>query len=103
MSKAMDKINKVSDSITAFCGDLRFLLIHAIWWGSWIAFHVEPFPYGLLTLVVSLEAIVLSTFILISQNRQAERDRLLEEEDYATDSQSLELLKEIKELLKDRT
>lgn len=103
MSKAIDKINKVSDKITEFCGDLRFLLIHAIWWGTWIGFSVEPFPYGLLTLIVSLEAIVLSTFILISQNRQAERDRLLEEEDYATDNESLQILKEIKEILKDRS
>ena len=103
MSKVLDKVNKVSDKITEFCGDLRFLVIHAIWWGTWIGFGVEPFPYGLLTMLLSLEAIVLSTFILISQNRQTARDRALDEKDYATDNESLQILKEIKEILKDRT
>lgn len=102
MSKATDAVDRISDKITAFCGDLRFLVVHAIWWGAWIGFGVEPFPYGLLTMVLSLEAIVLSTFILISQNRQADRDRLLEEQDFATDEESLAILKEIKEILKNQ-
>jgi uncharacterized membrane protein len=52
-------------------------LIHVVWFAGWIGFRVEPFPYGLLTMVVSLEAIFLSTFLLISQNRADERRQLL--------------------------
>jgi uncharacterized membrane protein len=48
---------------------MAFVYIHIVWFGSWIAFGVEKYPYGLLTMIVSLEAIFLSTFVMISQNR----------------------------------
>jgi uncharacterized membrane protein len=48
---------------------MLFVYLHVVWFALWIAFRVEPFPYGLLTMIVSLEAIFLSTFVLISQNR----------------------------------
>jgi uncharacterized membrane protein len=48
---------------------MLFVYIHVIWFGCWIAFGVEDYPFGLLTMVVSLEAIFLSTFVMISQNR----------------------------------
>lgn len=67
---------KAADIITAFVGSWLFVGIHAIWFIAWIAFHPEPFPFGLLTLLVSLEAIFLSTFVMMSQNRQAEKDHL---------------------------
>jgi uncharacterized membrane protein len=57
------------DRITAFSGSMRFVYLHAIWFASWIGFGVESYPYGLLTMIVSLEAIFLSTFVMISQNR----------------------------------
>jgi uncharacterized membrane protein len=47
-----------------------FVYIHIIWFGCWIGFGVEEYPFGLLTMIVSLEAIFLSTFVMISQNRQ---------------------------------
>jgi len=56
---------------------MSFVLLHVVWFGAWIALRVEPFPYGLLTMIVSLEAIFLSTFLLISQNREDERRALL--------------------------
>lgn len=93
----MNRINKISDAITNFCGDLRFLLLHSVWWFVWIGFGIEPYPYGLLTLIVSLEAIVLSTFILISQNRQSERDRKLDENDYQLDKEELAILRKLEE------
>src|SRR5438105_3696476 len=43
--------------------------IHSAWFATWLIFQVEPFPYGLLTMIVSLEAIFLATFVVISQNR----------------------------------
>src|SRR5256885_2876356 len=70
--------DRVAEVIAAFCGSMTFVWVHVIWFGGWIVFnllpgtkHVDPFPFTFLTLVVSLEAIFLSTFILISQNHDA--------------------------------
>jgi CBS domain-containing protein len=60
---------RASDAITSFAGSMPFVYLHAIWFGAWIVFAVEKYPYGLLTMIVSLEAIFLSTFVMISQNR----------------------------------
>jgi uncharacterized membrane protein len=68
----------VADRITGFCGSMTFVWTHVAFFALWIAVnavgawpHLDPYPFEFLTLVVSLEAIFLSTFILISQNRQA--------------------------------
>jgi len=61
--------NRIADKITAFSGSMLFVYIHIIWFGCWIGFGVEKYPFGLLTMIVSLEAIFLSTFVMISQNR----------------------------------
>ena len=64
---------RVSDAITAFCGDMKFVYLHAVAFAIWIGtkgFGSDAFPFNFLTMTVSLEAIFLSTFILISQNRQ---------------------------------
>jgi uncharacterized membrane protein len=61
--------NRIGDRITAFSGSMQFVYLHALWFAAWIIFKVEHYPYGLLTMIVSLEAIFLSTFVLISQNR----------------------------------
>jgi uncharacterized membrane protein len=70
--------DRVAEVIAKFCGSMTFVWVHIIWFGVWIMInvfpglpHVDPFPYTFLTLVVSLEAIFLSTFILISQNHDA--------------------------------
>ena len=61
--------NRIADRITAFAGSMPFVYIHILWFGCWIGFGVENYPFGLLTMIVSLEAIFLSTFVMISQNR----------------------------------
>jgi uncharacterized membrane protein len=61
--------NRIANRITAFAGSMPFVYIHIAVFSSWIAFGVEKYPYGLLTMIVSLEAIFLSTFVMISQNR----------------------------------
>ncbi len=64
---------RIADAITTFCGDMRFVYLHAAAFTVWIAtrgFGSDSFPFNFLTMAVSLEAIFLSTFILISQNRQ---------------------------------
>ena len=72
------RTDRVAEVIADFCGSMTFVWVHVIWFGGWIAFnllpgfkHVDPFPFTFLTLVVSLEAIFLSTFILISQNHDS--------------------------------
>src|SRR4051794_30507983 len=61
--------NRIADKVTAFSGSMAFVYLHVIWFGCWIGFGVEKYPFGLLTMIVSLEAIFLSTFVMISQNR----------------------------------
>ena len=89
--------NRLADRITAFSGSMRFVYLHMLWFGAWIGFGVEPYPYGLLTMIVSLEAIFLSTFLLISQNRADAKRQLLADQQWATvqeeDTQNQELLK----------
>ena len=67
--------DRLAEKIARFCGSMTFVWVHVIWFGGWILLnsipglsHVDPFPFTFLTLIVSLEAIFLSTFILISQN-----------------------------------
>ncbi len=91
----MSFADKLADMITQFVGSWAFIILHSLWFGVWIISGIEPFPYGLLTMIVSLEAIFLSTFIMISQNRQTERDRHQAEEDYKT---NVEAKVEIEEL-----
>ncbi len=83
--------NHTADGITSFAGSMRFVYIHIAWFGLWIALNVglagvdrefDKFPFGLLTMVVSLEAIFLATFVMISQNRQAARADLRSQLDF---------------------
>jgi uncharacterized membrane protein len=61
--------NRIADRITEFAGSMLFVYVHIAWFAMWIVFRVEKYPFGLLTMIVSLEAIFLSTFVMISQNR----------------------------------
>jgi uncharacterized membrane protein len=54
-----------------------FVYVHIVWFGVWIGFRLEHYPYGLLTMIVSLEAIFLSTFVMISQNRADAKRQVL--------------------------
>lgn len=60
---------RVAYAVTTFAGSMVFVYIHIAWFAVWILFRVEKYPFGLLTMIVSLEAISLSTFVMISQNR----------------------------------
>jgi uncharacterized membrane protein len=88
--------NRIADKVTAFSGSMRFVWIHAIWFGLWIGLGVEAYPYGLLTMIVSLEAIFLSTFVLISQNRADAKRQAIADQQWQTvleeDTQNQELL-----------
>ena len=81
---------RVADFFTRFSGDMPFVYGHAVWFVVWVIWNVglvsglapfDPFPFGLLTMVVSLEAIFLSTFVLISQNREQKINAIRDEID----------------------
>jgi uncharacterized membrane protein len=76
--------NRVADQITRFAGSMTFVYLHIIWFTAWIALGVEHYPYGLLTMIVSLEAIFLSTFVMISQNRADEKRQVLADHQWQT-------------------
>ncbi len=76
--------NRVADAITRFAGSMPFVYIHVIWFTAWIALGVEHYPFGLLTMIVSLEAIFLSTFVMISQNRADAKRQVLADHEWET-------------------
>ncbi|PYS77092.1 MAG: cyclic nucleotide-binding protein, partial [Acidobacteria bacterium] len=82
-------VQRIADWLAWFSGSMPFLLIHALWFIVWISLNTfllpqnpdgtrgfDPFPFGLLTMIVSLEAIFPACFVLISQNRQAQKDKV---------------------------
>jgi CRP/FNR family cyclic AMP-dependent transcriptional regulator len=83
-------LQHIADGIAWFSGSMLFLLLNGAWFVIWIALNTlhlgvrafDPYPFGFLTMIVSLEAIFLSCFVLISQNRQAEKDRVRSDIEY---------------------
>jgi CRP/FNR family cyclic AMP-dependent transcriptional regulator len=85
-------IEQAADWVTEFSGSIPFLLIHILLFTVWIVMNVapvdrlfggfDPFPFGLLTMCVSLEAIILSVLVMLSQNRQVARDRIRNDIEY---------------------
>jgi uncharacterized membrane protein len=74
--------SRIADGITGFAGSMSFVYVHLAWFAFWILRPVEKYPYGLLTMIVSLEAIFLSTFVMISQNRADARRQVLADSQY---------------------
>jgi uncharacterized membrane protein len=101
--RAADAQNRIADRITDFAGSMRFVYIHVLWFGLWIGLGVEKYPYGLLTMIVSLEAIFLSTFVMISQNRADAKRQVIANLEWRTvqeeDRQNEQLLKISKQIL----
>jgi len=80
---------RIADWIAWFSGSMQFLILNGVWFITWISLNTipgllsfDPFPFGLLTMIVSLEAIFLSCFVLISQNRQAQKDKVRADIEY---------------------
>lgn len=82
------RIERAADAIAAFSGSMWFLVGNGVWFAAWILWNTvgpsrfDPYPFGLLTMIVSLEAIFLSCFVLLSQNRQAAKDRVRSDIEY---------------------
>lgn len=99
---------RVADAITAFCGSMRFVYVHIVLWAIWIVtsfFGKDAYPFQFLTFILSLEAILLATFIMISQNRQSDVQRAKSDHDFEVQQTLLtdthELIKLNTELTKD--
>jgi CRP/FNR family cyclic AMP-dependent transcriptional regulator len=83
-------LQKIADWRAWFSGSMPFLISHTFWFIAWVSLNTfilgdkafDPFPFGLLTMIVSLEAIFLACFVLISQNRQAEKDKVRADIEY---------------------
>ena len=90
MEEHSTPLQRVADWIAWFSGSMPFLIINGAWFVIWILLNTvplgftrfDPYPFGLLTMIVSLEAIFLSCFVLVSQNRQAEKDRVRADIEY---------------------
>ncbi|HEY3349089.1 MAG TPA: DUF1003 domain-containing protein [Thermoanaerobaculia bacterium] len=86
----LSALQRIADWISDFSGSMPFLILNGLWFLVWIAVNTlplglhafDPYPFGLLTMIVSLEAIFLSCFVLISQNRQAEKDHVRADIEY---------------------
>jgi uncharacterized membrane protein len=95
--------NRIADSITAFAGSMWFVYIHILWFAAWIGLRVERYPYGLLTMIVSLEAIFLATFVMITQNRQEDARTHLADQEWrmvqSEEQQNEELISLSKQIL----
>jgi CRP/FNR family transcriptional regulator, cyclic AMP receptor protein len=90
MEEHSTTLQRVADWIAWFSGSMPFLMLNGAWFIIWIFLNTvplgfqpfDPYPFGLLTMIVSLEAIFLSCFVLVSQNRQAEKDRVRADIEY---------------------
>ena len=95
--------NRIADRITDFAGSMVFVYVHIAWFVVWISVGVEKFPFGLLTMIVSLEAIFLSTFVMISQNRADAKRQVLADAQWKTvqteEAQNEQLIKLSQQIL----
>jgi uncharacterized membrane protein len=102
--RAHDSQLRIADKITAFAGSMLFVYIHAAGFTIWMVF-IERSPWPTLTLIVSLEAIFLSTFVMIGQNRQAEFQQAKDNHDFEVGEQQLnqdiELTRQVHQLTKE--
>jgi uncharacterized membrane protein len=80
--RAQNVQSRIADAITAFAGSMAFVYVHILWFALWVSIPLEKYPFGLLTMIVSLEAIFLSTFVMISQNRADARRQVFADQQY---------------------
>jgi uncharacterized membrane protein len=89
---------RVADAITAFAGSMRFVYIHAVIFAVWCGtglFGADKFPFNFLTMIVSLEAIFLSTFVMIGQNRQSDFAQRKADHDFHEQEEELKINTEV--------
>jgi CRP/FNR family transcriptional regulator, cyclic AMP receptor protein len=87
MEQKQTRLDRLIDWVAAFSGSVPFLVLHAVFFTLWVGWNIllppfDPYPFGLLTMAVSLEAIMLSVLVLLSQNRQAAKDHIRDDVEY---------------------
>jgi uncharacterized membrane protein len=101
-ARATSLQSRIADTVTGFAGSMSFVYVHMVWFAFWVSLPVEKYPYGLLTMIVSLEAIFLSTFVMISQNRADARRQVFADSQYEMiqeeKKQNLELIEQGKRI-----
>ena len=95
------RVEEISDWTAEVSASPWFLISHLIWWACWIGFKIEAFPYGLLTLIVSLEAIILSSLLLSSGNREGEVEKKIARKDLSISKETNWMVEEIHEIVRD--
>ena len=96
-----NKAEELSDFTSEAAAQPWFIIGHIIWWVCWIGFGVEDFPYGLLTLIVSLEAIVLSGLLLSSGNREGDIEKKIARKDLRISTETNLMVEEMYEIVRD--
>lgn len=96
-----NRIEEISDWTAEVSASPWFLILHAIWWTCWIVFKVEPFPYGLLTMILSLEAIILSALLLSSSNREGDVEKKIARKTLNNTKETNWMTEEILEAVRD--
>jgi CRP/FNR family transcriptional regulator, cyclic AMP receptor protein len=94
-------IAEVSIVAAGLAGNPWFILGHIVWFAAWIGFRVEPFPYGLLTMIVSLEAILISSLILLATESESDRDKILSIRNIKLSKETYDLLTHMHEDITD--
>lgn len=98
LAKSRTWFDKLADLISPWCGSWSFLLLHVIWFAWWL---IGSYSINLLTMIVSLEAIILMAVLLMTQQRQAERDDLRDEADYQADVHAEQMIGEVRGMLRE--
>lgn len=96
-----NRVEELSDFTAEKSASPWFLVFHIVWWGCWIGFKVEAFPFGLLTLIVSLEAIVLSSLLLSSGNREGDIEKKIARKDLSISKETKWMVEDIHEAIRD--
>lgn len=96
-----NRVEELSDFTAEKSANPWFLIFHIVWWACWVEFKVEPFPYGLLTLIVSLEAIVLSSLLLSSGNREGDMEKKIARKDLSISKETKWMVEDIHEIIRD--
>ena len=96
-----NRIEELSDWTAEISANPWFLVFHIIWWSCWIIFKVEPFPFGLLTMILSLEAIILSALLLSSSNREGDVEKKIARKTLTNTKETNWMTEEILEVVRD--
>jgi uncharacterized membrane protein len=95
------RLEEFSDLVAEKASSPIFLICHIVFWAAWILLKIEPFPYGLLTLIVSLESIILAGLLLSSGSREGEQEKKIARKDLRISTETNIMVEEIRDIMND--